>query len=152
MDPDEMSILYRGTFIDAFYQVSVFRSFFSSPLPSFGVRRLLTFHILILSSATPQPNKLKLGRKHLWKVLSKDCAFCPDSLTNMTTDAKWWQKLTLPLARWAKKEKRPQCMTLEIQVLAWDRNKNVAGLYFQDFLSKIDSILSRFINKHGRHR
>jgi hypothetical protein len=29
-------------------------------------------------------------------------------------------------------------MTLEIQVLAWDRNKNVAGLYFQDFLSKID--------------
>jgi hypothetical protein len=25
-----------------------------------------------------------------------------------TTDAKWWQKLTLPLARWAKKNK-PHC-------------------------------------------
>jgi hypothetical protein len=63
---------------------------FSSPcqrqrefLPSFGVSRPLTSHILIFNSETPQPNELKPGRKHLWKVLYKDCSFRPDPLINM---------------------------------------------------------------------
>ena len=51
--------------------------------PPFVVCHLLTFHILIFSSETHQPNELKLSRKDLWKVLSKECTFCYDTLPSM---------------------------------------------------------------------
>jgi hypothetical protein len=60
-----MCNLYRGPSI-------LYFNLFSSPcqrqcelLPSLGIRRPLTFHILIFSSETAKPIDLKFGRKHL---------------------------------------------------------------------------------------
>jgi hypothetical protein len=48
------------------YRLDIFSKLQPELLPSLGVRRPLTFHILIFSSETPpQSNELKLGRKHL---------------------------------------------------------------------------------------
>jgi hypothetical protein len=81
LDRDEMSILYRGPPIDASYQVSVHLA-----------KRF--------SSKTPQPNELKLGRKHLWKVLCKDFSFRPNPLTTwppQVTIVSYWLNFKIVL-------------------------------------------------------
>jgi hypothetical protein len=66
-----MSTLYRGPSIDASYQVSVHLA------KRFQRRRFLKIG--------QSENESKLGRKHHWKVLYKDCSFSSDPLTNMAT-------------------------------------------------------------------
>jgi hypothetical protein len=77
MDLDKMSNLYRESSIDASYQVSVHLA------KRLQRRRSLENDQLSFSSETTRPNDMKLGKKHLWKVLYRDCSFRFDPLTNL---------------------------------------------------------------------
>jgi hypothetical protein len=108
-----MSNLYRGSSKDAFYQVSIhlvkrFQRRIISKIGQSETRLAYgghvckwigqneqslkrTFHGCFLSSFTSFGWGVSEEKIEMWKVNGQQ-----------TMDAKWWQKLTLPLARWAK--------------------------------------------------
>jgi hypothetical protein len=102
------------------------------------VCHLFTFHNLIFSSENPQPIELKLGRKHLWKVLSKECTFCYDPLPNMavTGNSCFW------LADFLKSS--------PLKPLG-QMNRNLVGSIYGRSSMKIAHFV-RSVNKHGYHR
>jgi hypothetical protein len=111
-DRDEMSNLYRGPSIDASYQFLVHlakrfrrRRFKKSanqkqelPVAAMFVNRSgqneqsleRTFHRCFPPSFSSFGREVSEEKINMWKVNGRQ-----------TMDAKWWQKLTLPLARWA---------------------------------------------------
>jgi hypothetical protein len=58
-----------------------------------NIRWLVNWRIIFFST-TDWPNEPKLGRKHLWQVLYKDCSYRTDPLTNMTAigNSNKWTK------------------------------------------------------------
>ena len=74
-----------------------------------------TFHRHFLLSFTSFGWGVSEEKIKIWKVNGRQ-----------TTDAKWWQKLTLPLARWAKKD--------GLIIRIWPKKK--VGLLFKLFFGK----------------
>ena len=108
-DRDDISNLYRGPAIDASYQVSIhlverFRGIDFSK----SVNQIQELPMVAMFVDGSGQNEQSLDRTFLSSFASFIWGVSEEKIKmwkvneRQTTDAKCWQKLTLPLARWAK--------------------------------------------------
>jgi hypothetical protein len=96
-----------------------------------------TFHRWFLTSFTAFDWGVSEEKIKMWKVNERRTT----DDRRQTTDAKWWQKLTLPLARWANNSSLSTVKTIfwnELEMINEDNDTFQSDLY--QFVEKLNKI------------
>jgi hypothetical protein len=144
-----MSNLNRGPSIDASYQVLVHLV----KRRRHGRHRQFLFLIgrflKIFSSETALPNEPKLGRKHIWKVLYKDCSFRPNLLTNMAATGNSFVSLTFHSV--LRKLYTEPFIGASYQIAVHLATRFQRRRFFRNNQKKELPMVATFVNRSGRN-